>query len=173
MLSKIWSTLIAVAAIVCMMVFLMALTFINPYRDRIEKLVRDHAHTLQFGAYIDVYDLSVLPHSVERLFIIRPENVVLYNSNGTLFYYLESSSVLCPREFSLVRFNASEIEAINESGTFSTVCTNVNSLTVLEHFVTLKNNVPDERVVLSVDQIAYSVLDIINLLIAIGLADVR
>jgi hypothetical protein len=172
MFSKIWLTLIAAAAIVCLMVFLATLAFINPYRDNIDKLVRDHADTLQFGAYIDIYDLTVPPDRAERLFLVRPENVVLYNTNGALFYYLESSSALCPREFALVRFSKAEIEAVNESGAFSTACTNVNSLTVLEHFVALKNNEPDERVALSLDAIDYSILDIINALIAGGLAQV-
>lgn len=145
----------------------MAVTIINPYRGEADKLIRDHANTLHFGAYIDIYDASV-GSGTERLLMIRPENVVLYNTNDTLYYYLESSSVFCPREYSLVRFSKSDIDAINDSGTFATVCTNVSSLTVLEHFLTLKNNLPDARVLLDVDDINYTILDIINLMIAQG-----
>ncbi|AFL64933.1 odv-e28 [Mamestra brassicae multiple nucleopolyhedrovirus] len=167
MLSKISSVLIAAIAILCLLVFLVALLYLNPYRNDAKKLVHDHAHTLQFGAYIEIYDLST-PARVERLFVIKPENVILYNLDGALFYYLESSSVFCPREFSLVRFSRDEIRSVNESGLYNTVCTNVNSLVVLEHFLTLKNNVSDERILLTVDEIHYSILDIINLLIYTG-----
>ncbi|QYC92753.1 Per os infectivity factor 4 [Trabala vishnou gigantina nucleopolyhedrovirus] len=146
--------------------------YLNPYRGEAKKLILNHANTLQFGAYIDIYDLSV-PQRIERLFLIRPENVVLYNANGALFYYLESSSVFCPREFSIVRFTKADIDAINNSGVYSTVCTSVNSLAVLEHFLTLKNNVVDDRIILSVDEINYSILDIINLLIFTGYVEIK
>lgn len=153
--------------------YLIALLYLNPYRTRVEKLISDHQSTLQFGAYIDVYDLSSPPDRVERLFIIRPENVLLYNLNGTLFYYLESSSVFCPQEFSLVRFTKNDIETINDTGVYNTVCTNVNSLVVLEHFLTVKNNLTDLRIVLSVDQIDYTILDIINYLILLGYVQIK
>ncbi|AIU41319.1 pif-4 [Sucra jujuba nucleopolyhedrovirus] len=173
MSSKIWSTLIiGIAAIVGLIIFLLLMLLLNPYRNEARKLVDDHSATLQFGAFIDIYDLS-LPQSTERLFVIRPENVVLYNVDGVLYYYLESSSVFCPREFSIVRFNRNDIDAINNSGIYSTVCTNVNSLTVMEHFLTLKNNIPDDRLILTLDEIQYSILDIINLLIYTGYVDIK
>ncbi|AUV65348.1 PIF-4 [Alphabaculovirus myunipunctae] len=172
MFSKISSVVIAAIAILCLMIYFIALLFLNPYRNDAKKLVDDHSNTLLFGAYVDVYDLST-PTRVERLFVIKPENVLLYNLDGAVFYYLESSTVFCPREFALVRFTKSEIDAVNENGTFSTVCTNVNSLVVLEHFLTLKNNVSDERLVFSVDEIHYSILDIINLLIYTGYVQVK
>ncbi|QHB21746.1 pif-4 [Artaxa digramma nucleopolyhedrovirus] len=172
MLLKISSALIASTAILCLLFFFIVLLYLNPYRNETAKLIWDHANTLQFGAYIDIYDLSLYTRT-ERLFVIRPENVILYNVDGTLFYYLESSSVLCPREFSLVRFTKNDIDAINTSGTYTTVCTNVNSLTVLEHFLTLKNNLSDERLILSVDEINYSILDIINLLIYTKYVDIK
>ncbi|AYN45021.1 pif-4 [Alphabaculovirus alterspexiguae] len=167
------SVLISTVAILCLFVYLIALLYLNPYRTRVEKLINDHQSTLQFGAYIDVYDLSAPPDRVERLFIIRPENVLLYNLNGTLFYYLESSSVFCPQEFSLVRFTKSDIQTINDSGVYNTVCTNVNSLVVLEHFLTVKNNLTDLRIILSVDQINYTILDIINYLILLGYVQIK
>nr|WUR10756.1 pif4 [Calliteara abietis nucleopolyhedrovirus] len=172
MLWKISFTLIGVTAIVCMLALLLLVRFLNPYRAQASRLVRDHANTLHFGAYADVFDLS-LPQRTERLFVIRPENVVLYNTNGALFYYLESSNVLCPREFTIVRFTNRDIDAINQNNVYSTLCTSVNSLTLLEHFLTLKNNIPDERLVLSADQINYSILDIINLLIYTGYVNIE
>ncbi|AKC91681.1 pif4 [Lambdina fiscellaria nucleopolyhedrovirus] len=172
MLSNAVLMFIGCAAIACLLIFLMALHYLNPYRNATDKLVQDHAATLQFGAYIDVYDLS-LSGQTERLFVVRPENVVLYNTHGVLFYYLESSSVFCPREFSIVRFSKKDIEAINNSGLYATVCTSVNSLAVVEHFITLKNNLADDRVILNVDQINYSVLDIINLLIKTGYVEIQ
>ncbi|AIZ48632.1 pif-4 [Agrotis segetum nucleopolyhedrovirus B] len=167
------SVLIATVAILCLFIYLISLLYLNPYRTEAAKLVHDHKHTLQFGAYIEVYDLSVSADRVERLFVIKPENVILYNLDGTLFYYLESSSVFCPREFSLVRFNKNDISAINESGLYNTVCTNVNSLVVLEHFLTLRNNIADARILLTVDQINYTILDIINYLIYHGYVQIK
>ncbi|QNV47881.1 per os infectivity factor 4 [Alphabaculovirus altersperidaniae] len=167
------SRLIGAVAILCLLVFLIALLYLNPYRTQVLKLIHDHKNTLQFGAYIDVYDLSVPPDRIERLFVIRPENVLLYNLDGTLFYYLESSSVFCPREFSLVRFNKNDIVSVNDSGIYNTVCTNVNSLVILEHFLTLKNNISDARILLTVDEIQYSILDIINYLIYLGYVQIK
>ncbi|ACI28786.1 putative occlusion-derived envelope protein ODV-E28 [Agrotis ipsilon multiple nucleopolyhedrovirus] len=167
------SVVIATVAILCLLIYLISLLYLNPYRTEAAKLVHDHKRTLQFGAYIEVYDLSVSADRVERLFVIKPENVILYNLDGTLFYYLESSSVFCPREFSLVRFNKNDIGAINESGLYNTVCTNVNSLVVLEHFLTLKNNIADARILLTVDQINYTILDIINYLIYHGYVQIK
>ncbi|AHH82662.1 ODV-E28 [Buzura suppressaria nucleopolyhedrovirus] len=172
MSAKIWSTLIGAVAILCLMIFLITLLFLNPYRNEATKLVMDHANTLHFGAFVDVYDLS-LPQHTERLFVIKPENVVLYNVNGALFYYLESSSVFCPREFSIVRFTRDDIDSINNSGVYATVCTSVNSQTILEHFLTLKNNIADEQLILSIDNINYSILDIINLLIYTGYVEIK
>jgi Baculovirus 19 kDa protein conserved region len=149
------------------MVYLISLIYLNPYRNNAQRLIEDHSNTLKFGAYVEIFDLSTSTQ-VDRLFIIRPENVILYNYNGSLFYYLDSSNVFCPREFSLVRFNKSEIRSINETGLFNTVCTNVNSLVILEHFITLKNNISDENIILTVDEIEFSILDIINLLIYRG-----
>ena len=108
------STVIAAVAILCLLVYLIALLYLNPYRTEAAKLVHDHKHTLQFGAYIGT-DLTVPPAHVERLFVIKPENVILYNLDGTLFYYLESSSVFCPREFSLVRFNKTSMAQSTEA----------------------------------------------------------
>jgi hypothetical protein len=153
-------------------VFLVTLFFLNPYRNAAEKLVNDHAHTLQFGAYVDIYDLTTNA-TAERLFVIRPENVILYNLNGALFHYLNASNLMCPHEFSLVRFTRADIDTINDDSLYTIVCTNVSALTVLEHFITLKNNIADHRIILNPDAINYSVLDIINLLIYGGFVHIK
>lgn len=144
----------------------------HPFLHRINKLIQDFNNTLSFGAYIRIYDLST-PARTERLFIIAPENVVLYNFDKTLYYYLDSSNVFCPNEFSVTTFTPSTIKTINETGVYSTACTSIGSLTLLEHFVTLKNNVPDHTIVFNVDgqQIQFSILEIINYLIYNGYVD--
>nr|ANW12255.1 pif-4 [Malacosoma sp. alphabaculovirus] len=172
MLAKTWSVLILLIAILSLLVFLVTLLFLNPYRNAAEKLIHDHAYTLQFGAYIDIYDLTTNA-TVERLFVIRPENVVLYNLNGALFHYLNTSNLMCPHEFSLARFTRAEIDTINDDNLYTVVCTNVSALTVLEHFVTLKNNIVSHRIILDPDTINYSVLDIINLLIYGGFVHIK
>lgn len=144
----------------------------HPFLHRIKTLIKDFNNTLLFGAYIQIYDLST-PARTERLFIIAPENVVLYNFNKTLYYYLDSANVFCPNEFSVTTFTQSTIKTINETGIYATACTPVSSLTLIEHFVTLKNNVPDHTLVLDVveKQIQFSILDIINYLIYNGYVD--
>ncbi|ARJ36575.1 PIF-4 [Urbanus proteus nucleopolyhedrovirus] len=149
-------------------IFLILLVYLNPYRYHIDKLTHDHLQTLHFGVYVDVYDLSVDSAHVERLFVIKPENVMLYNVNGNLFYYLQSTNLLCPNEFTVVRFNTHDINLINKDNFFSTMCTNISSLSLYEHFITLKNNVPDTKIILSVHDVQYSVLDIVNMLLLTG-----
>ncbi|USC25939.1 pif-4 [Palpita vitrealis nucleopolyhedrovirus] len=143
----------------------------HPFLHRIERLLQDFNNTLVFGAYVQIYDLST-PVSTERLFIIAPENVVLYNFNQTLYYYLDSSNVFCPNEFSVTTFTRSTINAINNTGIYATACTPINSLTLIEHFTSLKNNVPDDLLVLdAAEQIQFTILDIINYLIYFGYVD--
>lgn len=137
-------------------------------------MLQDFNNTLLFGTYIQIYDLST-PVRTERLFLIAPENVILYNFDKTLYYYLDSANVFCPNEFSVTKFTKDSIRIINDTGIYSTVCTSVSSLTLLEHFVTLKNNVPDHVLVLNVadEQIQFSILEIINYLIYNGYVDMQ
>ncbi|RTL86036.1 hypothetical protein EJV44_24780, partial [Ancylobacter aquaticus] len=145
MVSKIWSTfLIGSVSIVLMLLLMVVIFLLNPINVAADNVIASHADSLHFGSYVEVFDLS-FNNNVERLFLVNPENIVIYNNNGLIFYYLDSSSVLCPHEFSLLRLSKSDIKSINESGIFPTVCTNVNALSLLEHFLTLKNNVPDHR----------------------------
>jgi Baculovirus 19 kDa protein conserved region len=146
----------------------------HPFMYRIQKLLADFKNTLLFGTYIQIYDLST-PARTERLFIIVPENVILYNFNKTLYYYLNSANVFCPNEFSVTKFTKDSIKTINDTGIYATVCTSVNSVTLLEHFVAVKNNIPDHVLVLNVhdQQIQFSILDIINYLIYNGYVDIN
>jgi hypothetical protein len=154
--------------------FIFSFKIKHPFLYRIQKMLQDFNNTLLFGTYIQIYDLST-PVRTERLFLIAPENVILYNFDKTLYYYLDSANVFCPNEFSVTKFTKDSIRIINDTGIYSTVCTSVSSLTLLEHFVTLKNNVPDHVLVLNVadEQIQFSILEIINYLIYNGYVDMQ
>lgn len=149
--------------------FAFSIDHYHPFLQKINKLIHDFNNTLLFGPYVQIYDLST-PARAERLFVIAPENVVLYNFDKTLYYYLDSANVFCPNEFTVAAFTSDTIKTINDTGIYSTVCTTVSGLTLLEHFVTLKNNVPDHLLILDVEdeQIQFSILDIINYLILNG-----
>jgi hypothetical protein len=144
----------------------------HPFHSRIDKLLKDFNNTLLFGSSIQIYDLST-PARTERLFLLTPENVILYNFNKTLYYYLDSANVFCPNEFSVTKFTRETITTINNSAVYTTVCTPVSGLTLLEHFVSLKNNIPDHTIILDVHtyQIQFSILEIINYLIHYGYVD--
>ncbi|ANF29697.1 pif4 [Catopsilia pomona nucleopolyhedrovirus] len=164
------SIVLAIALVVFIFFYLIISIYNHhPFQYRINRLLQDYHNTLLFGTYIQIYDLST-PARAERLFIIAPENVVLYNFNKTLYYYLDSANVFCPNEFSVTTFTTNTIKTINETGVYSTACTSVGSLTLVEHFVTLKNNVPDHTLVLNVvdKQIQFSILEVINYLIYHG-----
>ncbi|AAL01769.1 unknown [Spodoptera litura nucleopolyhedrovirus] len=165
------STLIWLGVMVCLIAFVYALSLLNPYRNQLQKLIDDHADTTHFGVFVDVFDLSLNENNIERLLLVRPENVIVYNVGDVVYYYLESGSVLCPREFAVVRFTSDNIASINENGVFDTICTGVNSLSLIEHFMTLKQGVPDVRAIMSVEtgEINYSIMDIINYMIHNGL----
>ena len=159
---------VAVFVLIILLIFSIFIMNNNPYFYRVQKLINDHYNTMLFGSFIQVYDLST-PRRVERLFVLIPENIILYNFEGELFYYLESASVFCPAEFAVVRFDRNIISSINKSGLYTTTCTNINSLTLLDHFVSLKNNVPDHLIIFNVDEVInYTTLDIINMLIYDG-----
>ncbi|QDL57035.1 PIF-4 [Dione juno nucleopolyhedrovirus] len=143
----------------------------HPFLAKIQTLLRDFDNTLLFGTHVQIYDLST-PARTERLFIIAPENVVLYNFDKTLYYYLDSANVFCPNEYTVAKFTRATIRTINDTGVYSTACTSVGSLTLIEHFVGLKNNAPDYTLVLdAADQIQFTIMDVINYLIFNGYVD--
>ncbi|UYE99138.1 MAG: pif-4 [Betabaculovirus sp.] len=102
----------------------------------------------------------------DRLFVIEPEQIVIYNTTGVLYYYFEggASRRLCPNnEFAIVRFTTSDINLLNETGTYNVACTNTSSLNLYEHFV---NNSARWDIPISNDP--HSIIDIINSLITKG-----
>lgn len=143
----------------------------HPFLHRVQVLLRDFDNTLLFGTHVRIYDLST-PVRTERLFIIAPENVVLYNFDKTLYYYLDSANVFCPNQYTVTKFTGSTIRTVNETGVYSTACTSVGSLTLIEHFASLKNNTPDHTLVLDAnEQIQFTIMDVINYLIYNGYVD--
>lgn len=145
----------------------------HPFNNKINKLLQSYRNSLSFGALVQIYDLST-PNRTDRLFIIAPENVILYNYDKTLYYYLDSANVFCPNEYTVTTFTTNSIQTINDTGVYSTICTSIGSLSLVEHFVSSKNNVPDYTIVFDIanKEIQYSILDVINYLIYNGFVNV-
>lgn len=147
----------------CVSVLLLALTIYrhNPLNAAAMKLVE--------AARISVMpQIRVLERDGDRLFVVEPERVILYNTAGVLYYYFEggASARLCPNsEFAVVRISKKEIPLINETGSFYITCTPVGSLSMYNHFNTnsFEVNVP-------LTEVRITLLDIINYLIETGLA---
>ncbi|AJD09219.1 occlusion-derived virus envelope protein [Condylorrhiza vestigialis mutiple nucleopolyhedrovirus] len=164
-------SIMVVIVVMIFMYFAIALQNHHPFLNRIQTLLRDFDNTLMYGTYVQIYDLST-PARTERLFIIAPENVVLYNFDKTLYYYLDSANVFCPNEFTVTKFTSATIQTVNDTGVYSTACTSVGSLTLIEHFAGLKNNTPDYMFMLdAAEQIQFTIMDIINYLIYNGYVD--
>lgn len=111
--------------------------------------------------------IRVLERDGDRLFVVEPEQVVIYNTAGVIYYYFEggASARLCPNnEYAVVRIGKKDISFINETGSFSITCTPISSLSMYNHFNTnsFEVNVP-------LKQIRFSLLDVINYLIETGL----
>ncbi|BAE72347.1 ORF58 peptide [Hyphantria cunea nucleopolyhedrovirus] len=157
-----------VLLVVLFMYVVLSLRNHHPFLHRIQTLLRDFDNTLLYGTHVRIFDLST-PARTERLFIIAPENVVLYNFDKTLYYYLDSANVFCPNEYTVAKFTNASIRTVNDTGVYSTACTSVGSLTLIEHFIGLKNNSPDHTLVLdAAEQIQFTIMDVINYLIYNG-----
>ncbi|BBD50516.1 per os infection factor-4 [Samia cynthia nucleopolyhedrovirus] len=168
-----FSIMVAIALLVALFMYVaVSIRDHHPFLHRIQTLLRDFDNTLLYGTHVQIYDLST-PARTERLFIIAPENVVLYNFDKTLYYYLDSANVFCPNEYTVAKFTGATIHTVNDTGVYSTVCTSVSSLTLVEHFVGLKNNTPDHTIVLdAAEQIQFTIMDVINYLIYNGYVDI-
>ncbi|AGR57095.1 ODV-E28 [Choristoneura rosaceana nucleopolyhedrovirus] len=166
------SLMLAIVFVVTLLMYVaLSLRNHHPFLNRIQTLLQDFDNTLLYGTHVRIFDLTT-PARTERLFIIAPENVVLYNFDKTLFYYLDSGNVFCPNEYTVAKFTSATISTINDTGVYSTACTSVGSLTLIDHFVGLKNNLPDYILVLdAAEQIQFTIMDIINFLIFNGYVD--
>ncbi|AQQ80358.1 PIF-4 [Betabaculovirus altermyunipunctae] len=122
---------------------------------------------------VQIYpSIRVLERDGDRLFVLEPEQIVLYNTAGVLYYYVEggTSGRLCPEnEFAIVRFDSNDISLINEDGSFNVSCTSTGSLSMYKHFEAVKYN--ETTVVLR--DLQFNVLQIINFIIRTGLAEIR
>ncbi|UXX41884.1 pif-4 [Psilogramma increta granulovirus] len=110
--------------------------------------------------------IRVMERDGDRLFVIEPEQIILYNTTGVLYYYFEggTSRRLCPNnEFAIVRFTTSDINLLNETGTYNVSCTNTSSLNLYEHFA---NDSATWDISIFTDP--HSIIDIINNLITEG-----
>lgn len=131
------------------------------------------ANQLVDTARVQVYpSIRVLERDGDRLFVLEPEKIIIYNTAGVLYYYLEggASGRLCSEnEFAIVRFGYKDINLINEDGSFNVSCTTASSLALYRHFEIVKN---DETTIILRD-LRLNVLHIINYIIKSGLAQIR
>nr|ARX71941.1 odv-e28 [Erinnyis ello granulovirus]ARX72071.1 odv-e28 [Erinnyis ello granulovirus] len=110
--------------------------------------------------------IRVMERDGDRLFVIQPEQIVMYNTAGVLYYYFEggASRRFCPmNEYAIVRFTTSDINLLNETGTYNVTCSNTSSLNLYDHF---NNDSFGWNVPILTD--SYSIIDIINEMITQG-----
>ncbi|QBQ01631.1 odv-e28 [Hyphantria cunea granulovirus] len=135
--------------------------FFNPFQVAAANIERSAQLTL-FPRII-VYE-----RGNDRLFVLEPERVVIYNTAGALYYYFEGgvSNRVCPlNEHAVVRIASTDINLINETGTYNITCTAINSLSLINHFA----NTALQHVVPIYDT-QFTVLQVINFLIFHGYA---
>ncbi|AAM70279.1 hypothetical protein [Phthorimaea operculella granulovirus] len=131
---------------------------------RIGRQLVDTAH-VNVGAYINVFQ-----RDGDRLFIVEPDKVVMYNTAGVLYYYFEggASRRMCPDgEQAVIKFTTNDIQSFNETGEYNISCTRINALTLIEHF----SESPSIRLPMPEDQ--FSALDVINKIIQFGYAKIN
>ncbi|ABC61204.1 19KD [Choristoneura occidentalis granulovirus] len=124
------------------------------------------ANQINVGPYIRMFE-----RDNDRLIVVEPEQIVMYNTAGALYYYFEggASRRLCPiNEFAIVRFTKPDIYLINETGTYNITCTTTSSLNMYGHF---NNNSYSWN--LPVFNDSHSIIDIINYLLSQGYIYIR
>lgn len=157
--------MLTVLLVLCMCVLLLGVYLFSPFTNFANKLL--------LTTRVQVYpSIRVLERDGDRLFVLEPEQIIIYNTAGVLYYYLEggASGRLCPEnEFAIVRFNYNDINLINEDGSFNVSCTTASSLSMYQHFNTVKYR---ETTIILRD-LKYNVLQVINYLIRRGIAEIR
>lgn len=176
MVRKHWSIFVWVTIVVVLLVAMgVLLKNRNPFDQHFRRLAVNHESTLSYGSYIDIYDASSVNDDdkvmTQRLFIVRPENLILYNYGRTVYYYLQNPvGVRCHgTAHPTIRFDEAAIKQMNETGKSQVVCVNSSSLRLVDYFVNLKGGRSDAVVLLEVEAINYTVLEMINLLVERGL----
>lgn len=107
--------------------------------------------------------IRVMERDGDRLFVVEPERVMLFNTAGTMYYYLEggADTRMCPHgERALVRITTADIRMINETGAYNVTCTATDSLNLHDHFES-----DSYSWVIPIINNSYSIVDIINQLI--------
>nr|AMQ36032.1 PxGV-Torf69 protein [Plutella xylostella granulovirus] len=156
---------ILIQIIVCVSIFILIIVIyyfniFNLYRLKIKR-----------SAYLDIQPhIKLMSRDNERLFLINPERVVIYNPGDVIYYYFEGgvSQRVCPdKEYAVVRISGTDIKMINQSGVYNVACTGISSLSLLNNFseTVSQQNIP-------IADARFTLLDILNFLIANGYASV-
>ncbi|AKN80806.1 ODV-E28 [Diatraea saccharalis granulovirus] len=146
------------------LIYLLLTTLYNPLILLGEHLV--NTARVNVGPFI-----NVLERDGDRLFLIEPEQVIIYNTAGVIYYYFEggASRRLCPEtERAIVRITQSDIRLINENGIYNISCTPILSHNLYSHF---KNDSIEWQI--PVLETSFTILDIINYLIINGLVKIK
>lgn len=131
-------------------------------------IYQKYLQTITYGIEIEIYDLSA-NEQVNRLFILRPENYIIYNNQSSVYIYLMVSGragIKCNNnEEVIVEFNRNNITNA-QSGEFTLFCTSVTAINLIEFF-TIKQPYPIEKINIQLldENSTYNIIDIINLLI--------
>ncbi|AAQ21675.1 unknown [Cryptophlebia leucotreta granulovirus] len=153
------STDMAVLLLVIALIFLIVNTLDNPLIMIGTRLIE--STRVKVGPFI-----HVLERDGDRLFVIEPEQTLLYNTAGLIYYYFEggASRRFCPvGEQAIVRIGLTDIGLINENGIYNVSCTNTSSWDLYEHF---KNDSFEWKLPTFYEKT--SIIDIINELIRYG-----
>ncbi|ABQ52022.1 hypothetical protein SlGVgp079 [Spodoptera litura granulovirus] len=154
-------SILLVLAIVALLVF--AYIF-NPFRE--------HARRLYHSTKVQLYpSIRVMERDNDRLFVLEPEQSIMYNTAGVLYYYFEGgvSARICPNnEFAIVRLGRHDISNVNSNGNFYIACTTTGPLQILHHFESnsIETTIP-------IFDTEFNLLEIINYLIRSGLAYIK
>lgn len=104
----------------------------------------------------------------DRLFVVEPEQSIIYNTAGVIYYYFEggASGRLCPNnEYAVAKIGIPDIRLINENGTYNITCTTVGSLMLYNHFNSIN---PLDYTIRFPEDIKFNIIDVINFLITGG-----
>lgn len=144
---------------VSIIAILILIFFNNPVTNVKNKILK--ATRVIVGPYI-----HIMERNNDRLFVIEPNQTVLYNTMGKLYYYFEgaTSRSLCPNQESpVVRIAPVDINAININGIFNITCSPTTSLGLYNYF---KSNSLQWSIPLFKYQ--HTIIDTINYLIHNG-----
>ncbi|AAK94168.1 CUN090 putative similar to AcMNPV ORF96 [Culex nigripalpus nucleopolyhedrovirus] len=140
-------------------------------RHAADTLVQAFRKTFTYGIEVEVYDLDA-ESSANRMFLVRPENTLIYNNAGNVYVYLTvARGVRCaPNQDVVVQFNRDTIPN-SIFGEFRQMCTSLRALDLIEFFRTQQ---PEPRLRFAVELDGtreYTVIDMVNFLHERGLIE--